>query len=402
MVNDTQPTPNGGFGVSAPGQNPSGPSVLPTPGSTPIAQQETPQLKQSAAAPASKDSGGGGILGGIGGLIGKGLGAIFGGLFNEGGFVGNKGYADGGLNNQGSYGSDQTIEPPAASPQPQENPLEHALAMGYLIGALHQSKYGGTPETLGHAAEEFKGIISGGQQTQGMAAGGISNQSEDQALAQESLMQALGMDKGQQPQSIDSTNNQPPDVPTGMPSQLPQTNGSQGFANAMPPTNPSMRAMQPRGFADGGPPMAPPQGMPPGAGPGGDKPLGPGEVFQGDGSVKGPGGPQDDAIPAKLSNGEFVMSAPATQFFGVDKLVQMNEKGKQGFMQALHQVDQNQQTPQGAPGAPPGGAMPPGGTPPAQPPMGAMQKPPMPSMGQPPMRSGGPAMRPKSSGYMGT
>lgn len=74
----------------------------------------------------------------------------------------------------------------------------------------------------------------------------------------------------------------------------------------------------------------------------GGAPLKPGQDFQGDGSVKGPGGPTDDLIPAKLSNGEFVMSSAATQYWGVDKLAKMNDQGKQGFMQRVQQVDSNQ------------------------------------------------------------
>ena len=75
------------------------------------------------------------------------------------------------------------------------------------------------------------------------------------------------------------------------------------------------------------------------------------DSFQGDGSVKGPGTATSDSIPAKLSNGEFVFAEPAVQFFGVDKLNKMNEQGKQGYMQALGQVQQNQQNSpqQGAP-----------------------------------------------------
>lgn len=139
------------------------------------------------------------------------------------------------------------------------------------------------------------------------------------------------------------------------------------------------------GYAAGGPgkpPMAPPPtgGQQPGMGapnpacqpgaappPGGNQPLGQGQTFQGDGQVKGPGGPTDDAIPAKLSNGEFVMSAPATAFIGVDKLTKMNEQGK-GFMRSMQQADANQQqgpaqggpppaAPMGPPGAGSGGCM---------------------------------------------
>ncbi|WNY15152.1 tape measure protein [Rhodococcus phage MacGully] len=43
------------------------------------------------------------------------------------------------------------------------------------------------------------------------------------------------------------------------------------------------------------------------------------------GYVRGPGGPTDDAIDARLSNGEFVMRAEAVKRIGVDKLNQMNQ-----------------------------------------------------------------------------
>lgn len=42
------------------------------------------------------------------------------------------------------------------------------------------------------------------------------------------------------------------------------------------------------------------------------------------GRVRGPGGPKSDLIPAMLSNGEFVMSAAATQRIGADRLMAMN------------------------------------------------------------------------------
>ena len=45
------------------------------------------------------------------------------------------------------------------------------------------------------------------------------------------------------------------------------------------------------------------------------------------GEVDGPGGPQDDEVPALLSDGEFVMNAEAVQHFGLDRLNKMNQKG---------------------------------------------------------------------------
>jgi hypothetical protein len=45
-------------------------------------------------------------------------------------------------------------------------------------------------------------------------------------------------------------------------------------------------------------------------------PVGDAEGFASGGFVSGPGGPTDDAIPAYLSNGEFVQPADATQYYG--------------------------------------------------------------------------------------
>ena len=45
------------------------------------------------------------------------------------------------------------------------------------------------------------------------------------------------------------------------------------------------------------------------------------------GHVSGPGGPKDDAVPAMLSDGEFVMPVGAVKLFGKDKLEQMRQQG---------------------------------------------------------------------------
>ena len=65
-----------------------------------------------------------------------------------------------------------------------------------------------------------------------------------------------------------------------------------------------------------------PMGMLAGAALGSGKPQ---EMFSG--LVKGPGGPKDDKIEARLSNGEFVMSAGAVKKYGVDTLEAMNAAG---------------------------------------------------------------------------
>ena len=387
MALNDQSIPNGNFDATRIGQSPAGPSSIPTPGSMPISQQETPIVKPNINVQGG-GSKGGGIMDGIGGIIGKGIGAIFGGLFNQGGYVN---MANGGPTSSSTpiedsmvYGQERFVEPPG-NPQAQQSGQGYndALALGYLVGAYHQQYYGGTPDSFQKASEEMKQIMMQQMSPEGMAEGGRVEDNtliSGDDLAQSSMNEALGINQTAPQQMV-------PPVPLGA------SPGTQGGA-----------LLRPQGLAMGGPPM--------GSALANQAPtLKPGQTFDGEGSVKGPGGPTDDAIPAKLSNGEFVMSAAATQFFGVDKLNQMNEKGKQGFMQAVNQVEQNQQKP---PGGPPSGAPPQGGQPPMMPPMappgqgappmGGMMNRPIPgSMGKPPMmqKSGGPAYRPKSSGYMG-
>ena len=45
------------------------------------------------------------------------------------------------------------------------------------------------------------------------------------------------------------------------------------------------------------------------------------------GYADGPGGPKDDAIPAMLSNGEFVMPAGTVQLYGIEQLEKMRARG---------------------------------------------------------------------------
>jgi hypothetical protein len=357
---------------------------------------------------------GGSLVGGpIGGVIGGALGDIFGGLFAAGGPVGT--YPDDGFTGsrplpgdkaqsfaEGGQPSNEVIsrdDPKFDSKsyiEPPNKDYFNALALGYLTGALHQEKYGGTPDTLKDAAAEIKQHLNSASTPGGMASGG--NVGPDQALAQAALSKSLGLPPSGQT-TLENPQTQSQQVPTNtanavtaqpqmapVPPTAPATTQNQlqltpkGFAS---PREQYSRAAAPqgRGFAAGGPDNSQP-------------PLQPGQAFQGDGSVKGPGGPQDDAIPAKLSNGEFVFSEPAVQFFGVDKLTQMNEKGKQGFMQAMQQVQGNQGQQPGPPGAPPQAA-PQGMMMPPQ----AQQAPPQPAMA----KGGIPnsvTMR-KGSGYAG-
>jgi hypothetical protein len=45
------------------------------------------------------------------------------------------------------------------------------------------------------------------------------------------------------------------------------------------------------------------------------------------GEIDGPGGPEDDKIPAWLSDGEYVLNADAVRHFGLDRLEKMNQVG---------------------------------------------------------------------------
>ena len=49
------------------------------------------------------------------------------------------------------------------------------------------------------------------------------------------------------------------------------------------------------------------------------------------GPVEGPGGPKDDLINARLSDGEFVLPAEAVEFYGLDRLHKMMAKAKEGL-----------------------------------------------------------------------
>ncbi len=179
MAYSTGAMPSGQFNTTEPGQNPTGPSVSPVPGPMPIPQQEAPTINNMQSS--SKKSGGGilgaigsvvgSIFGGpIGGAVGGAAGSALGGLFNQGGPV--YGYAEGGmgLNPDGTYGSAQTLEPGPANPQ-----MNNAIGLGYLIGALHQQDFAGTPETLQQAAEQIKQMMSGNpEMNMGMAEGGLT------------------------------------------------------------------------------------------------------------------------------------------------------------------------------------------------------------------------------------
>jgi hypothetical protein len=50
-------------------------------------------------------------------------------------------------------------------------------------------------------------------------------------------------------------------------------------------------------------------------------------AMKGGGAVNGPGTETSDSIPARLSDGEFVLNAEAVKHFGIDKLEKMNRVG---------------------------------------------------------------------------
>jgi len=48
-----------------------------------------------------------------------------------------------------------------------------------------------------------------------------------------------------------------------------------------------------------------------------------------EGAIEGPGDGDDDAIPARLSDGEFVFSAPAVEIIGLEKLEAMHNRARE-------------------------------------------------------------------------
>jgi hypothetical protein len=339
-------------------------------GQNKIADATTQGDQTIAQSAGSGGCGAGSILGGIGSLA-KGIGSIF-GFLAEGGAVG------------------------AQIPTPKDPRI--ALVEGYLTGALHQRDFGGSPNTLAQAASQVRDHLAkmcGGGPV-GMASGGTIDPSQ---LASQAISSALGLNQSQptpslaNPEAAPNVQNSPlaektvspaaqPNAPANyVPQQQQQQAQAQPDQSQQSPVaniganqNPSM--CNPQGLQQCAPspqqqyltqsfaagactPQPATQAAKGGfmekmaaGGCAAQQNLKPGQAFQGDGSVNGPGGPTDDVIPAKLSNGEFVMSAAATQYWGVDELAKMNDKGKQGFMSRVQQVDNNQQQGPGANAAP--------------------------------------------------
>jgi len=67
-----------------------------------------------------------------------------------------------------------------------------------------------------------------------------------------------------------------------------------------------------------------------------------GSEFTGDGSVDGPGTETSDSIPARLSDGEFVMTAKAVKQLGVDKLRKMMSKAELDYDEASNKQEYQQ------------------------------------------------------------
>jgi len=354
----------------------------PVPGASSADNQAMATMKGSdqiaqatqAAAKAAKKSDSGGIFGTIGSIVGKALPFFLscGGMVN---------YAEG-----GPFTPDaQSMNDPSMQGEPsQEQPAPDQIGMAVTVGVILEKYFGGDFDKLPDAAHMFQQMIAQGQdpsqvgEDQPPSSGMPQMGSMPMPQAQEGSPQGMpekpqGMAMGGAPQP-----QQPmpqPNVPTQpMGFMQPQ---NKPLVQGQPMNRPQQGFMQPM-MASGG---APPQGQP----------LAPGQQFAGDGEVKGPGGPESDSIPARLSNGEYVMSAPAVAFHGVKAMDKINEEGKQGFFQSQAQVQANQ----GAPGPPMLGDQP-QAAPPAAPgmPMGNMP---------PPMqqaKGGSAVQRTKGSGFM--
>ena len=70
--------------------------------------------------------------------------------------------------------------------------------------------------------------------------------------------------------------------------------------------------------------------------------IGMANEFTEDGKVSGPGTGTSDSIPARLSDGEFVVTAKAVKQIGVDKLRKMMEKAEKEYDNAMYQQEAKQ------------------------------------------------------------
>lgn len=136
--------------------------------------------------------------------------------------------------------------------------------------------------------------------------------------------------------------------------------------------SPTQSLMSPKGYADGGMPDEPPQQ--------GGQQLDPGTqqamANQQTAEQAVPKEGTADDVPAKLSKGEFVMDAATVMFYGLGKLVKMQEQAHQEIAKHMQKQDAQQQQQQAQPqGAPPQAAQPQQG----QPQQKGMAAPPMPA-----------------------
>jgi len=370
-------------------------------GSNQIAQA-TQQVAQAAAS--KKSDSGGGIFGTIGSIIGKVIPFLAcGGMVN---------YAEGGP----FAPPDQSMNDPSQDPS-QEQPAPDQIGMAVTVGVILEKYFGGDFDKLPDAAHMFQQMIAQGQDPsqvgenqppmgspsgmpdqgqsmppQGMQFGGtasIATPAVPKTMQQPQYMALGGTSQPQQPVAQ-------PNVPALPISQAPAP-GFMSNDQTRPITQGQHTGTRPQqGFMS---PMMAGGGPPPTDNPNAAAPLQPGQTFAGDGEVRGPGGPESDSIPARLSNGEYVMSAPAVAFHGVKAMDKINEEGKQGFFQSQAQVQANQGAP-GQPMAPPGNpsqgaeTMPPAAS--GMPPMGnGMMPPPMHQA-----KGGSAVQRTKGSGFM--
>ena len=70
-----------------------------------------------------------------------------------------------------------------------------------------------------------------------------------------------------------------------------------------------------------------------------DKVVGTASEFSGEGEVEGPGTGVSDSIPARLSDGEFVMTQKATDQIGADNLQSLMDEAERAFEGGLQRMD---------------------------------------------------------------
>ena len=72
-----------------------------------------------------------------------------------------------------------------------------------------------------------------------------------------------------------------------------------------------------------------------------DKVVGTASEFTGSGEVEGPGTGVSDSIPARLSDGEFVMTRKATDQIGADRLQTMMDEAERAYDGGLMRKDED-------------------------------------------------------------